>query len=231
MNITYIHHSAFFVELPSACLLFDWSEGDLPPIPADKPLYVLASHSHYDHYEETVFDLAQTNPHITFLLSFDVLRSDVPSHLKDRTHFLDPHESWSDGILSLETFRSTDEGVAFWCRVDGKELYHAGDLNHWYWEGEDEQWNRDMTERYRAEMRLLTGRRADAAFLPVDPRLGDWFWLGVGDFLKEADAACIFPMHFWEDHSVCEKLREHPCAASHRDRIQTITRKGQTFTL
>ena len=229
MQITYIHHSAFLAETESACLLFDWFEGALPPIPAEKPLYVLSSHVHGDHFSEDIFSL--THPNITFLLSRDIPEEAVPEELKQRTHFLHPRETWTDSVLSVETFLSTDEGVAFWCHVDGKQIYHAGDLNHWYWEGEEEQWNRDMTFRYRDELNRMVGRRADVAFLPVDPRLGDWFYLGANDFMRYADAAHIFPMHFWGDFSVCARLKDHPCSGSYRNRIQTIKEKGQNFSL
>ena len=224
MNITYIHHSAFLVETDSACLLFDYFEGQLPPIPAEKPLYVLASHAHGDHFSEEIFSVA--HPKVTFLLS-----DDIPADRKENVHFLSPNEIWKDAVLTLETFRSTDEGVAFWCALDGKQIYHAGDLNHWYWEGEDEQWNRDMTAAYRAEVARMAGKRADIAFLPVDPRLGDWFYLGADDFMDKVHADKLFPMHFWGDFTVCRKLMEHPCSEHYRDRIVTIEEKGQTFSL
>ena len=134
-------------------------------------------------------------------------------------------------MLSVETFRSTDEGVAFWCSLDGKNIYHAGDLNHWYWEGEDEAWNRDMTAAYRAEVALMEGRVADAAFLPADPRLGDWFYLGAHDFMQRSDAKHLIPMHFWGDFSVCQKLKDHPCSEGCRDRIVILKEKGQSFSL
>ena len=224
MNITYIHHSAFLAETDSACLLFDYFEGDLPAIPAEKPLYVLSSHAHEDHFSGKIFSI--DHPNITYLLS-----SDIPADRKGNIHFLQPHGVWKDEILSVETFRSTDEGVAFWCSVDGKQIYHAGDLNHWYWEGEDEQWNKDMTAAYRTEVSLMAGRKADAAFLPADPRLGDWFYLGVHDFMEQVDARTIFPMHFWGDFSVCRKLAEHPSSEHYQNRIISICEKSQTFSL
>lgn len=224
MKITYIHHSAFLVETESACLLFDYFEGKLPPVPKGKPLYVLSSHNHHDHFSEVIFSLE--HPNITFLLSRDIPEVQMPN-----AHFLQPYETWNDGILSLETFRSTDEGVAFWCTVDGKQIYHAGDLNHWYWEGEDEQWNADMTAAYRAEVAKMAGRTADVAFLPVDPRLENWFYLGADDFMTQVNAKYLFPMHFWGDFSVCEKLIRHPCSVNYRDRIVTIEEKGQIFSV
>lgn len=224
MKITYIHHSAFLVETESACLLFDYFEGEIPPIPEEKPLYVLSSHNHHDHFSEVIFSLK--HPSITFLLSWDIPEVKMPN-----AHFLRPYETWSDGILSLETFRSTDEGIAFWCRVDGREIYHAGDLNHWYWEGEDEQWNADMTTAYCSEVAKMAGKTADVAFIPVDPRLERWFYLGADDFMSRADAKVLFPMHFWGDFSVCEKLINHPCSEKYRSRIIAIQEKGQNFSI
>ena len=224
MKITYIHHSCFLAETESACLLFDYFEGEIPEIPADKPLYILASHNHHDHFSKEIFSLKGT-----YLLSWDIPVESVPEG--QTVHFLQPYETWTDGVLSVETFRSTDEGVAFWCTVDGKQLYHAGDLNHWYWEGEEEDWNRDMTAAYRAEVAKMAGRKADIAFLPVDPRLEQWFYLGADDYMCQADADWIFPMHFWGDFSVCRQLREHPCSEHYRDRIVTIKEKGQSFSL
>ena len=226
MKITYIHHSSFLAETESACLLFDYFEGELPEIPENKPLYVLASHNHHDHFSEKIFSL---NRQATYLLSWDIPPERIPAGKK--VYFLESYETWSDGILSIETFHSTDEGVAFWCSLDGKQLYHAGDLNHWYWEGEDKDWNRDMTAAYRDEIAKMAGRKADVAFLPVDPRLENWFYLGANDYMQQADAVCLFPMHFWGDFSVCRKLIEHTCSESYRDRIVTIKEKGQSFSL
>ena len=231
MKITYIHHSAFLVETESASLLFDYFEGALPEIPADKPLYVFSSHCHGDHFSDVVFELAKTREKIVFVLSSDIWAKRVPVELRDRAVSLGPDEIWSDEVMKVETYKSTDEGVAFWCTVDGKEIYHAGDLNHWYWEGEDEQWNADMTQAYRAEIEKMRGRKADVAFLPLDLRLEQWFYLGIDDWMKVADADVIFPMHFWGRFDVAQKLKELPCSEAYRDRVVEIGETGQSFIL
>lgn len=231
MNITYIHHSSFLAETESACVLFDYFQGEIPAVPAEKPFYVFASHRHPDHFSNVIFELAKEHENIRFLLSFDIWRKRVPEELREKTVFLKPGEQYEDKILKTEAFRSTDEGVAFWCAMDGYTLYHAGDLNHWYWEEEDEQWNRNMTKAYREEIKKMAGRTADAAFLPLDPRLGQFFWLGIDDFMKEADARWIFPMHFWGEYDVAKRLKELPCSESYRDRIMEISREGQKFEI
>ena len=49
MRISFLGHSGFLLELPSATLLFDWSEGELPTLRPGRPLLVFASHHHEDH--------------------------------------------------------------------------------------------------------------------------------------------------------------------------------------
>ncbi len=231
MKITYIHHSAFLVETESACLLFDYFEGALPEIPAEKTLYVFASHRHGDHFAPVIFDLADGREKIQYVLSADIWRKRVPEPLKEKTCFLKPDETWEDGCLRVETFRSTDEGVAFWCQADGKEIYHAGDLNHWYWEGEEDEWNRNMTAAYRREIEKMRGRRADVAFLPLDPRLEQHFYLGIDDFMKVADANVIVPMHFWGQFDVAARLKALPCSEAYREKLLEIAANGQVFEL
>lgn len=231
MKITYIHHSAFLAETESVCLLFDYFQGALPEIPTEKTLYVFASHRHPDHFAKVIFDLSASHEKIQFLLSFDIWSKRVPEEVKERTIFLKPGEVYEDGRLKVETFKSTDEGVAFWCSVDGLEIYHAGDLNHWYWDGEEEEWNRNMTAAYRSEIEKMKGRTADVAFLPLDPRLGEYFYLGIDDFMKEADAKKIFPMHFWGEYDVASRLKALPCSAAYRDRIVEIEQDGQEFEI
>ena len=229
MKITYIHHSSFLIETDSVNLLFDYFEGTLPEIPVEKPLYIFSSHRHGDHFSDVIFELAKEHEAIKFVLSSDIWTKRVPAELRDRAVSLGPDESWSDELIKVETYKSTDEGVAFWCTVDQKEIYHAGDLNHWYWEGEDEKWNRDMTAAYRAEIEKMRGRRADVAFLPLDPRLEQWFYLGIDDWMRVADADVIVPMHFWEQFDVAKRLKELSCSESYRDRIVEIKERGQTF--
>lgn len=229
MKVTYIHHSAFLVETDSACLLFDYFQGTLPDIPEDKPLYVFASHRHPDHFSKVIFNLAESHKDIHYILSFDIWRKRIPEPERDKTVFLNPGETWTDRGLTVEAFRSTDEGVAFWCQTDGLSIYHAGDLNHWYWEGEEEEWNRDMTNAYREEIGKMRGRSAHVAFLPLDPRLGDAFYLGIDDFMKEVNVNHIFPMHFWGEYDVAKRLKQNPCSERYRDRLIEIEREGQTF--
>ena len=57
MNVSYIGHSGFAVELAGCTLLFDYYQGVFPPFALDKPLYVFASHAHQDHFNFAIFGL------------------------------------------------------------------------------------------------------------------------------------------------------------------------------
>ena len=128
MKITYIAHSGFLVELAHTLFLFDYYQGEIPALPPEKPLYVFASHRHPDHFNPEIFDLARGRENAFFVLSHDIWRSRVPEELRERTAHLKAGARWQRDGVEVDTLRSTDEGVAFLVRAEGKAFYHAGDL-------------------------------------------------------------------------------------------------------
>lgn len=233
MKVTYIHHSSFLVELEHVLLLFDYFNGTLPEMAQEKPLYVFASHFHADHYAPVIFKLSENRDNVYYILSKDIKKRDVPKALYDHVRFVGAGEKFTmePGTVTAETFKSTDEGVAFWVSCEEKELYHAGDLNNWWWEGEDKAWNHNMEANYKREVEKMAGREADAAFVPVDPRLQEQFYYGLDGFMNKVSAKAVFPMHFWKDYSIIEKMKQHPCSETYRETIMDIHREGEEFTL
>ena len=236
MKITYIHHSSFMAELEHTALLFDYFEGDIPEIPEDKPLFVFASHRHGDHFSRSIFDLSDGRRKVTYVLSDDIWRRQVPEELLGRTTFMGPGESGclADGAgqpLEIEAFKSTDEGVAFLIKAEGQVIYHAGDLNNWVWEGEPEKDNQRMSENYYKELAKLAGRHIDVAFMLIDPRQEKDFYLGMDDFMRMVGADVVFPMHFWGDFEAASRFKALPCAKSYGDRIHEIRKKGESFII
>ncbi len=228
MRIRFIHHSSFLVETASALLLFDYFRGSVPLSDPGKPLYVLASHSHGDHYGRIIYSFPERHPDVRYILSSDIPARDIPQDFSSPVHFVSPHEEYRDGALKLETLRSNDRGVAFVCEIDGLKLYHGGDLNNWCWDKgevalEDER-------IYHEELSRLQGMVFDAAFIPMDTRLED-YQKGIDDFMKHADAKAVFPMHVWEKFGKIDEFLTLPSTAAYRDRIVRITGDGQEFTL
>ena len=75
MKITYIHHSSFSVELDNSILLFDYFKGKLPDFDKSKKLYVFSSHSHHDHFSNSIFKLEKIYKDVTYILSDDIKTS------------------------------------------------------------------------------------------------------------------------------------------------------------
>ena len=237
MRVTFLAHSGFFLELETASLLFDWWKGDLPPLPADRPLLVFASHRHEDHFNPAIFSLAEGGRDVRFLLGKDIrlternrTRWDLSDDAAARCLALDGGETVSPipGV-TVETLPSTDEGVAFLVSLEGKTIFHAGDLNWWHWEGEDKAWNRNMEINFKRYCEPLRGRHIDLAMFPIDPRLGEDGFRGARYFLELTDTACLLPMHQWEQFSFTQDfLAACPAFAG---QVRMVERNGQCFTL
>ena len=125
MKVTYIHHSCFLVETHLFYYLFDYEKGHLPELNTEKPIFVLSSHGHADHYNPEVFilltDLGMRD--IRTILSDDI---QVPANIN--TLQVSPEMEYELGYQQkLTTFRSTDLGVAFLIEDQNELIYHAGD--------------------------------------------------------------------------------------------------------
>lgn len=222
MKITYISHSAFLVETRQNLLLFDYAEGTLPPLP-QKPLFIFASHNHGDHFHKKIYEL----PALHYFLSQDIKYKGFPGELAPKITFMRKNQHCDSEGIGVSTLRSTDQGVAFVVETEDIALYHAGDLNHWYWEEETDAWNRQMGEKYQAEMKKLRGQHFAAAFIPLDGRLGAAFDWGIEGFLAEASADAIFPMHMWGNYAVIQQYRHKHAAQT----LMEINRNGQEFII
>ena len=212
MKVTYIHHSGFLVETKNSYYLFDYEEGSLPALNTAKPIYVLSSHCHDDHFNPEVFPLLKKMgmAHIQAVLSDDI---DEP--VSAPTRMVSPNMEYTlDQQQKLTTFRSTDLGVAFLIEDQQELIYHAGDLNDWVWEGESEDYNAGMTARYREQILLLAEkldhREIDVAFVVLDPRQEKDYDRGLCYFLRTISAKQVYPMHYWDKPAIIETfLTDH----------------------
>lgn len=230
IKTVYIGHSGFLVELEDAYFLFDYYRGELPGLDTDRKLFIFVSHAHQDHYQRKIFQFQEKMPQTFYILSKDVKR-DALKHggQEERTWFVRPEEELEAEGCRIRTLRSTDEGVAFLIRYQGRTLYHAGDLNAWYWEEEGEDYVNMMRRSYEREIKKIEGEFIDAAFVPVDPRLEGQYAQGLDFFMRHTCTDHVFPMHFWNDYGIFERLSREDCTAEYRDRIMEIKEPGQTF--
>ena len=213
MRVTYIHHSCFLVETDRFYYLFDYEKGSLPALDTTKPIYVLSSHGHEDHYQPGVFSqLANLGmQRIRAVLSDDIqepVNVDALQVLPGKTYDLG-HEQ------QLSTFRSTDLGVAFLIEDNQSLIYHAGDLNDWVWEEESDLYNQQMTADYRAQIDLLAekvgSREVDVAFVVLDPRQERDYDRGLCYFIGNVPVKAVYPMHYWGEPAIIDTfLKDHP---------------------
>ena len=231
-RVTFLDHSGFLVELPNVTLLFDWWKGELPALRPGVPLLVFSSHRHEDHFKPEIFTLDAD----AFLLGSDLRLTPrnlekwgVSEEKAARCARLGKHDTVTPlpGV-TLETFPSTDEGVAFLVTADGQAVFHAGDLNWWHWEGEDVGWNRNMEVNFKRYTEPLRGRRMDIAMLPLDPRLGEDGFRGPKYFLELADVRRFLPMHQWGDFGFTKQFLS--CYTMFKRQTVCVNRTGQIFT-
>lgn len=211
MQVTYINHSGFLVESEACYYIFDYYKGELPKLDKDKEVIVFCSHFHQDHFNPQIFEiLNDMGMNYQAVLAKDINKRKYPAGVKITTAYHDKTYILDNGT-QVSTLLSTDSGVAFIVKAKSDTIYHAGDLNDWYWEGEPDADNRQMTSRYRAEIDKLKGIHFDAAFVPLDPRQEEHYADGMIYFLENVECEAVFPMHYWDEPKVIDRfIAEYP---------------------
>lgn len=226
MKITYIYHSGFAVDLEDCVLIFDYSGGRLPHIAENRKVFVFASHRHGDHFQDVIFEWKDRYPGIRYILSEDIPADRAPDRI-----FLGPDQECDVGGIRIKTLRSTDEGVAFFVSVRTassiRHIYHAGDLNWWHWEEESDAWNREMARAYQLALEPIADSHIDAAFVPVDPRLGEAYYWGLDWFMRHTATDLVFPMHMWGSYEILDRLFQQPETEAYRENIVRLREEDE----
>ncbi len=238
MKVTYVYHSCYIVELDHTILVFDYFMGKLPEFDKNKKIFFFASHKHQDHFSMQVFGFAQKYTNIKYVFSNDIRISEkyleqngYSKELKDKIIRVGKRdEKLIDGV-KVETLKSNDAGVAFIVTAEDKCIYHAGDLNWWQWEGEEESYNASLEFKYTMEIDKLKDRKIDVAFVPLDSRLNTSFYKGIDYFARTTKAELIFPMHMWRKYEIIEKLKRSEITKSYRQRIITIEKENESWVI
>lgn len=233
-TVQYLHHSSMLVYREGAAFLFDYDGSTPLPVEAlskaDR-LYVFASHHHGDHFSPAIWPLAEEFAKVCYILSDDIAKADVPADKMDLVHWVAPYETHEFEGFQVSTLRSNDAGVAFDITFPDYRIYYAGDLNWWHWEGEPDSWNADMETLYKAEIARIAGGHFDIAFVPMDPRLGEAYFLGALHFLEQTYTKVLFPMHMWGDYSPACKVIADSKALKWKDRLVFLKKPLARITL
>jgi len=195
MKITCIGHSGFLIELDKYNLIFDYFTDEKGVITPEafkgKKTCVFVSHKHSDHYNKKIFEWSRLGD-IVYILENDCPASEDVLRIGEGDEL-----SAFDGEVQVTAYGSTDEGVSFLVKVEGHTIFHAGDLNDWYWEDElSAEELIEWEENYLRIIRQMAGLKIDVAFMAEDPRLGVHAMRGIEHFEKVVGAGRIIPMHF-----------------------------------
>ena len=216
MKLTYLFHSGFVLETDTCILVFDYWMDPARVMPgllkSDKPLYVLASHFHEDHFSPHIFLWKEQKADITYILSKDILKH-RRARKEDADVWLAKGGVWQDERIRLTATGSTDSGASWIVEVEGKRIFHAGDLNNWYARFltddyhsgliHSEEFGMDIDpakeeKQYLGELkdiRKITDY-FDLAMFPVDGRIGNGYTRGARQFVERFRVGLFVPMHF-----------------------------------
>ena len=246
MQVIFIHHSCFLIEVDDKVLIFDYFGGDrvngytftgkIPSYAPDTKIYMFASHSHRDHFDMDILRWSGQYPNIRYILSKDIRISPhflekhgIDPKVREQVQFVTAGKRYEVDDLVIETLASTDAGVAFYVTTNGVSFFHAGDLNDWKMEGAGDLINGKQERACRHEIRKITDKPINLAFVPMDPRLGPYQSLGIDFFLKNTDAEFVFPMHMWQDYSAIAAYKKKISNLGMAQRVIEIERENQVF--
>ena len=248
MQVIFLHHSAFLIEVDDKVLIFDYFDGNkvkdytftgkIPDYEKDTKIYMFASHSHKDHYDMDILRLADRYENIKYIFSKDIRISPnflekhgIDKSVRERVTFVAPDKKYTVDDLHIRTFRSTDAGVAFYVETNNATFFHAGDLNNWKWDGVGELTNGAQERNYKFQIRKLENLPINLAFVPMDSRQGIYQCDGFDYFLKETEADLVFPMHMWQDYSQIAIYKRKISNSAMAERVMDIERENQVFLI
>jgi L-ascorbate metabolism protein UlaG (beta-lactamase superfamily) len=121
----------------------------------NKEVLVFISHSHQDHYNDSIFNLA-SDIKVTFLLGWNPDKKPLAKDL----HIIVSGDSLVSKNYTVYTHSSTDEGSGFLVNINGLTIYHAGD---------HALWSETQLPEFTAELKYIRSKAAsvDIAFLPA----------------------------------------------------------------
>ena len=231
MQITHIKHSGFVVELEHIVLIFDWYAGKIPVFRQDQEIYCFVSHSHGDHYGSCIWQLREQYEHVHYLLDRNVRVPGAGLKLHAKLPRADvmkvrPLKQYEIGSIQVYTLLSTDQGVAFAIKAEDRSIYHAGDLNVWYWEEDSDKENKWQVSMYRKEISRLADYSFDVAFVPMDPRLEKHGPDAAAYFLEAVSCRQLIPMHYWSQEDDAKAYLDEPLLQPYRDIITFLPETG-----
>lgn len=232
MNLYYIYHSAFVVEGEENILIFDYykipkgKQEEKKNFVArfleqkEKAIFVFSTHSHSDHFNPEILSWTKWNENITYILSDDIPKDNTEGKC---IHWVKEGERLKLEDLEIAVYGSTDLGVSFVVEMEGKNIFHAGDLHLWHWEGDSPEEEKTMKDHYLRVLKEIADDEhapMDYAFSPVDSRLGIHTFEALDFLFEHLEILYFVPMHIQDDYSVFSSLKKY--LSEKRCEVETI---------
>lgn len=234
VKVTHLFHSGFMVETVNNLMVFDYCD-PRPHFDVDEKailthkdfknkenVFVFSSHSHRDHFDKKILDWNVYN-NIQYVFSDDISLESTSQH----HYFMKPYEHKALSNLTIMTYGSTDLGLSFLVKVDGVTIFHAGDLNWWHWKKDSQKVQKKEEKDFKANVDRLKGTDIDIAFIPVDPRLEEYYYLAGEYFTKTINPKVIIPMHFENHYSICKDF--HDKISDFKASAPILTKQDRSF--
>ncbi len=235
MQVVYLNHSGFALLGNQVTLIIDYYQGLSGAVHTslykelfERPgsFYVLSTHFHQDHFNPEILSWKKQREDIIYIFSRDILKR-KRAKATDAI-YLNKGDRYTDELVDIQAFGSTDVGGSFYIQTEGKRIFHAGDLNNWHWKDESTEKEAAHAEKaFLQELKLL-GKATDhfdLAMFPVDPRLGTDFARGAEQFVEQFKVATFVPMHFWDKSVEADSFRAF--AESHKVRYALMSMTGE----
>ena len=219
-EIYHLFHSGVAVKTTDKLLIFDYyndrstgneralDQGVISKdlLETEDDIFVFVTHNHHDHFNRVIFDWEEYNSNINYVLSADVK---VPNQeQKDNYHIIDKYEELRIDDLSIETYGTTDQGLSFYVEADGLNIFHSGDLNWWHWKKFSSAERKVEEEDFKEEVARFKDKELDIAFVPVDPRLEEHYYLAGKYFARTVAPKLLVPIHFSDNYYITEEFAE-----------------------
>ncbi len=233
-QITHVYHSGFIIETVNHTLIFDCIEPDKSLnvtgfnqrdiyrkwINSRNNVFVFVTHHHQDHFMPSVLDWNASNPSLHIIAGYD-----VPIKPSQNCHLMNPSEKLKINEVSIEAFGSTDDGVSFYVQVDNMSFFHSGDLNWWHWNEFTSQQLEQEELDFKNEIQQISSKIIDVAFVPVDPRLEEHYYLAGEYFVETCKPSLMVPMHFGIHFDITQQFSNKLSHAS--SSIAVLENSGQ----
>jgi L-ascorbate metabolism protein UlaG (beta-lactamase superfamily) len=235
IKVNYLYNSGFAVETDNYLMIFDYYKDSVDQGEKDisngaisennlgigKTIIVFSTHSHGDHFNPIILEWCKKRSDIIYVLSSDI----ELDKKNENINIIAPYENLRIDNINIKAYGSTDIGISILVEVGGNTIFHAGDLNWWYWWDDTKEEIERMETAFKSEIAKINSSNIDIAFFPVDQRLRHNYCLGAKYFIEEAKPKLLIPMHFGDVFETTSRFKDEMKNSS--TKVAEITHRGQ----